>query len=274
VNAASDLKIVRLFDAPRELVYENWTRAEHLAGWFAPYGFTMVSSSADARPGGRWKVEYRSGDGVVYVEAGEFVELAPPGKLVLTLTYLRGDSEGPRTTVTVTLRAVGGKTEMTFVQTGFDEVTRPDGFADGWAECFEKLAGQLGEHELRALFAAWSRASAARDLDASMAPIARDVVSYEHVPPLQHVGVAAVREVCKRGFDAVRGEFRWDVPDLQVRVRGDLAVTWGLNRMSSREPGGTPTEVWSRGTRVFQKIDGAWKMIHQHVSFPVEPNGQ
>jgi ketosteroid isomerase-like protein len=128
-----------------------------------------------------------------------------------------------------------------------------------------------GEREIRDLFATWLRETSAKDIEAAMAPVAKDVVSYEHEEPLQIVGIDAMREVCQRGFDVMQGDFTWDVPDLQVIVRGDLAVTWGLNRMRAQEPGKPTVESWSRGTRVFQKIDGTWKMIHQHVSFPYDP---
>lgn len=47
-------------------------------------------------------------------------------------------------------------------------------------------------------------------------------------------------------------------------------MTWGLNRMADTVDG-VESVLWSRGTRVFQKINGSWLMIHQHVSFPVEP---
>src|SRR5262245_41594919 len=92
------------------------------------------------------------------------------------------------------------------------------------------------EQELRALFAEWFEASQAKDIDGSMAPIAANVVSYEHDAPLQYVGADGVREVCLAGFDAA-GDFRWDIPDLKIIVRGDLAVTWGLNRMRFEIPG-------------------------------------
>jgi ketosteroid isomerase-like protein len=98
--------------------------------------------------------------------------------------------------------------------------------------------------------------------------IDRDAVSYEHQAPLQYNGADAIREACRRGFEAMPGFVRWDIPDLQVIVRDDIAVTWGLNRMRSQESGGHHVEVWSRGTRVFQRIGGKWKMIHQHVSLP------
>ncbi|AVT31180.1 DUF4440 domain-containing protein [Plantactinospora sp. BC1] len=128
------------------------------------------------------------------------------------------------------------------------------------------------EQEIRREFAEWFRDSAAKDLDAVMTKIAPDVVSYEHAAPLVHRGADAVREVCRQGFELAEGDFRWDVPDLEVVVRDDIAVTWGLNRMRVQEPGSEPVETWSRGTRVFRKVDGRWQMIHQHVSFPFDPS--
>ena len=207
--------------------------------------------------------------------------MSAPDRLVLSLTQEHDGSSGPETVVTVSFAQVGALTEMRFHQTGFESAQRRDGNAEGWMECFRKLAVHFGEthatatsadeREIRALFAAWSQATARRDLDASMTPIAANVVSYEHDAPLQHVGADAVREVCQRGFDVTPGDIRWDVPDLQVLVRGDIAVTWGLNRVRGHAPGQPAFESWSRGTRVFQKIAGAWRMIHQHVSFPCDP---
>ncbi|WAS92642.1 SRPBCC domain-containing protein [Nannocystis punicea] len=271
-----EIVIVRMFDAPRELVFDNWIRPEHVREWFAPEGYTTTDCEVDARPGGTWRVEYRSDRGARFSERGRFTEVSRPHRLSFTLTQVSETSAGPETVVTVSFTEVGSGTEMRFHQTGFESTERRDGNAEGWGECFGKLARHLAdtgaaEVELRALYDAWSRATAAKDLDASMAPIARDVVSYEHEAPLQLVGVEAVREVCRRGLTATQGDVRWDVPDLRILVHGDLAVTWGLNRMHAQEPGQPPVESWSRGTRVFRKIDGAWQLVHQHVSFPYDP---
>ena len=125
-----------------ELVFENWTAAEHLTGWLAPSGFTVTACEVAARPGGAWRVAYRSGAGEEYVESGD-VELVRPERVVLTITQESGGAAGPRTTVTVTLRAVGPKTEVTFVQTGFDSARRRDDHREGWGECLAKLDGLL-----------------------------------------------------------------------------------------------------------------------------------
>jgi len=126
--------------------------------------------------------------------------------------------------------------------------------------------------ELLELHRTWFRASSAKDIEGAMAPIAADALSYEHETPLQYRGIGAIRAVCQHGFDLAEGEFTWDVPDLHIHVEGDLAVAWGLNRMHTVLPDGRETESWSRGTRVFRKIAGEWKMIHQHVSFPYDPS--
>lgn len=121
------------------------------------------------------------------------------------------------------------------------------------------------------LFETWFAAAARKDLDGAMAPIAATVVSYEHSMPLEVRDVAAIRAECKVGFDRSGPDFRWDIPDLQIIVRGDIAVTWGLNRMAEYANGAVQSEMWSRGTRIFQRLDGRWQMIHQHVSFPMDP---
>src|SRR4030095_1451928 len=106
--------------------------------------------------------------------------------------------------------------------------------------------------EIIALFEEWWDLSSKKDIERTMAPIADEIVSFEHIAPLEYEGKKAVRAVCQQGFDAMRGELRWDMPKLHVVVRGDMAITWGLNRMVAQEPGAPRVELWSRGTRIFQ----------------------
>ncbi|MBD3009002.1 SgcJ/EcaC family oxidoreductase [Streptomyces sp. 5-10] len=127
------------------------------------------------------------------------------------------------------------------------------------------------EREVRAVHQHWFDRTAAKDLDGLMAHIAEDIVSYEHDTPLQYIGRDRVREVCRAGLDSAPGRVTWDVPELKVLIRDDLAVVWGLNHMTGEMGDGTTENTWSRGTRVFQRRGGAWQMIHQHVSYPYDP---
>src|SRR5690242_2107254 len=51
-NNAQDFTCARTFDAPRELVWEVYTKLEHLSKWWGPAGFTWLSGTLDFRPGG------------------------------------------------------------------------------------------------------------------------------------------------------------------------------------------------------------------------------
>lgn len=267
-STRDSIEIERVFDAPRALVFANWVDAEHLGSWFAPAGFDVIDCAVDQRPGGFWRVAYQSSAGELYTEHGQFLEIAAPEHLVFTLINENERGEVMlRSQVRVDFREQNGKTTMSFVQGGFTSTQHRNMMQQGWSTCLDKLDRQLvAQREVRALFESWFQASQRKDLDASMTPIAKHVLSYEHEAPLTYRGVDALRATCKAGFEAMPDGFRWEVPDLRVIVRGDLAITWGLNRMH-----GPGVEMWSRGTRIFQKIDRRWQLIHQHVSFPFDP---
>jgi uncharacterized protein (TIGR02246 family) len=80
--------------------------------------------------------------------------------------------------------------------------------------------------------------------------------------------IAHEHHSCRRGLEVSGGSVTWEVPELRVVVRDDLAVTWGLDRVRVPRPGGGTDEHVSRGTRVFTRSAGSWQMIHQHLSYP------
>lgn len=142
---------------------------------------------------------------------------------------------------------------------------------DGWwtvTHEHHSFAGTTGAPdasaaEVRAVHEHWFERTAAKDLDGLMQHIAPDIVSFEHAGPLQYVGIDDVREVCRRGLEASPGRIEFDIPDLTVRACGDLAVAWGLDRITA-----DGVETRSRATRIFQRRDGDWQMTHQHLSVP------
>jgi len=146
------VEIEQEFAAASDRVYAFWTEPEALARWFAPGDYTTVAADVDARPGGAWRLDFRSGDGRhEYTEHGAFLELDPPRRLQLTLTQVHGGRANPETVVTVEFDDVGTtdapRTRMTFRQTGYDDVARRDQNAEGWRGCFAKLEGALGSSD-------------------------------------------------------------------------------------------------------------------------------
>jgi uncharacterized protein YndB with AHSA1/START domain len=86
-TAAPEFTITRIFDAPRQLVWDAWTEAPRLAEWWGPKGFTMKVSKLDLRPGGTFHYSMVTPDG--HEMWGKFVyqEITPPERLVLVNSF-------------------------------------------------------------------------------------------------------------------------------------------------------------------------------------------
>ena len=141
----TELIITRVFDAPRELVFDAWTKAEHLQQWQgAPRGFTTTTEKSDIRPGGGFRICMRSPEGAEHRLEGSYREIVRPERLVFTHAWL--DASGKRsqeTMVTVTFIEHGGKTEMTLRQSGFKSAESRDGHRLGWTSAFDVLGEYL-----------------------------------------------------------------------------------------------------------------------------------
>ena len=74
--------IERVFDAPRDLVFDVWTDPKHVAQWWGPNGFTNTVQHMDVRPGGEWRFIMHGPDGVDYPNLIKFVEVVRPERLV------------------------------------------------------------------------------------------------------------------------------------------------------------------------------------------------
>jgi uncharacterized protein YndB with AHSA1/START domain len=142
--------MTRTFDAERTLVFDAWTKQEHLDRWQgAPQGFTVTSSRADIRPGGSFRLCMRSPEGVDHWLQGEYREVVPPERLVFTHAWL-DDAGRPKneTLVTITFTERGEQTELTLRQVGFPSVGSRDGHEVGWGSTFAALAAYLGSGPL------------------------------------------------------------------------------------------------------------------------------
>ena len=106
-----EIVITRLIDAPRDLVFEAWTDAKHLAAWWGPTGFTTTTSAFDMRPGGVWRFVMHGPDGRDYQNRITYDEIVRPERIV----YSHGggdDAEPVQFETTVTLEDIGGKTKL------------------------------------------------------------------------------------------------------------------------------------------------------------------
>lgn len=139
------LRITRQFHASRELVWQAWTQSKHLAHWFCPKDFTVLSAECDLRVGGAWRSAMQSPEGKRYIHHGIYREIASPQRLVLTHAWEENDEEQEacqttlESVITVTLSERDSITEMVFEQVGFTSVASRDSHEGGWSEAFDNL---------------------------------------------------------------------------------------------------------------------------------------
>lgn len=119
------------------------------------------------------------------------------------------------------------------------------------------------EAAIRALVAAFAAAIRARDVEAVMSAFAPEIVSFDLGPPLQH-GVDDFHRRWQAMFDGHTGPVDYEIRDLTVTVGGDVAFSHSLNRT------GAMPERWVRWTACYRRIDGWWRIVHEHVSAPVD----
>jgi uncharacterized protein (TIGR02246 family) len=124
--------------------------------------------------------------------------------------------------------------------------------------------------EIRGWLDRWTKAFAAKDVDAIMALYADDVVAYDVVPPLQYVGKAEYRSDYLQFLSQYGDNVKVEVRDLHVGANGDLGYAAGLELISGTLKGGQKSELWVRFTSLFRKSGGRWLDFHDHVSVPAD----
>jgi uncharacterized protein YndB with AHSA1/START domain len=177
------LTITRIFDAPRDLVFDAFTDPKHLMSWWGPNGCTVISCEADLRVGGTWCIAMRSpkvlpqfaqrfpipaktGPGlagplasgqegsedddswIVERQRGVYQQIIRPERLVFT--YAFEDYAGRplhQTIVTVTFADERGRTRLTVQQAIFETVSVRDDHVVGWTEALQHLEEYLTQRD-------------------------------------------------------------------------------------------------------------------------------
>lgn len=107
-----EIASMRVFAAAREAVFTAFADPRQLAQWWGPRGFASTIHEFHLRPGGYWRLAMRSPDGSVFENESQFLEVAPPARVVfrhlepvhafeMTMTFVE---EAGRTTLTWIMR--------------------------------------------------------------------------------------------------------------------------------------------------------------------------
>jgi uncharacterized protein (TIGR02246 family) len=128
----------------------------------------------------------------------------------------------------------------------------------------------LDEAQIRKLMDDRIKAVRARDVSASMANLAPDILSFDVVNPLQNIGSEASRKRAEEWFSSFQGPIGYEIRDLSITAGDEVAFSHGLSHVSATRTDGGQLDMWWRTTVCCRKIDGEWIVTHEHNSVPFD----
>jgi uncharacterized protein YndB with AHSA1/START domain len=139
------IRIRRVFDAPRERVWREWTEPESFADWFGgPQCEVPLSSvSMDVRPGGTFRLTMFAPPDRRRIDwRGEYREVDPPERLVFAISD-QPDADDFELVIVILVELADGRTEMRFEQRGSMSPEQYERATSGWSGFFDRVDERL-----------------------------------------------------------------------------------------------------------------------------------
>jgi len=140
----TSLTLVRRIAARPSIVFDALTTPEGIAHWWGPDAGPVLFAETDVRVGGRFKVRFRMLDGTEHESSGEYLEVNPPVRLVMTWRWLGNEDEDGESRIEIDLRPVDGGTELVFTHALLGSEESRKGHEEGWNGALDKLEKYLG----------------------------------------------------------------------------------------------------------------------------------
>jgi len=137
-----DVVLTRVFDAPRDLVFDALTKPELLKRWYGPAGWSLDVCEVDLRVGGKWRYVCRQPGGKVVGQYGVYKEIVPGARIVNTEAWEDWEAAGETLCITELVER-GGKTTFTstirFSSRQVRDIVMKAGLTSGAQESYDKL---------------------------------------------------------------------------------------------------------------------------------------
>ena len=128
----------------------------------------------------------------------------------------------------------------------------------------------VDETQIRALIDDRAKAVRSKDSNGAISNVAPDVLSFDVVNPLQHIGSDASKRRAEEWFSSFQGPIGFEIRDLNITAGDDVAFSHGLSHVSATRKDGVGLDMWWRTTVCFRKVDGKWMITHEHNSVPFD----
>ncbi|TMC53238.1 MAG: hypothetical protein E6J19_15485 [Chloroflexi bacterium] len=230
-----ELVIERVFDAPRERVFDVFTQPEHLQKWWGPMGVGIPLANFEARPGGKIFIAERAPDGGMNFIAGVVREIERPSRVLFAIHF--ADADGRRVAppahsglgdtwdddivTLVTFSAEGRRTRMTIRTVSGFTAEWGEKARFGWAEALDKL-GYAAVDDMTVIPAGDREIVITRTFNAPRALVYQALTNPEHVKkwwgPGQYGAASAI------GAFRAGGRYRYaqNGPSGEVAFSGEI----------------------------------------------------
>ncbi|OEK04958.1 SRPBCC domain-containing protein [Roseivirga misakiensis] len=140
------LSLERTFDAPIQLVWEAWTKPEHIAQWWGPKGMETRIIAHKFAIGGAWKYAMTMPDGSEFIADGVYKDIVEL-KHIISSANFRPMTEGVE--IQAYFEAAGDKTNFRFSvvhpTAEYCQQQEQMGFMNGWGSVFDRLSEFVGK---------------------------------------------------------------------------------------------------------------------------------
>ncbi len=141
------LRLSRTLDATCERVFQAWTDPDKLSKWFHPDpSIKIISVKADARVGGKYRIQMKKPDGEFFTAVGTYHEIKPSERLVFTFAWEKdgsepdfGEPESPEMLMTLEFIPHGKQTLFVLTHEKFASVESRDHHEQGWTGYIDSL---------------------------------------------------------------------------------------------------------------------------------------
>jgi uncharacterized protein YndB with AHSA1/START domain len=140
-GAIPTLQVRRTIRAPRQRVFDAWTKPEELRRWHAPGALTVSHVEVDFRSGGAYRIHMRAPDGTEHRVSGVYQAIEPPKKVVYTWGW-DGDHPVKHSVVTVEFIDRGDSTEVVLTHAIAHDQERAN-HEKGWTSIMDKFQAEF-----------------------------------------------------------------------------------------------------------------------------------
>ncbi len=143
----TSLTLVRRIAARPSIVFDALTTPDGISSWWGPDTGPVLLAELDVRVGGRFRVRFRTLDGLEHESSGEYLVVEPPKRLAMSWRWRDGEDPG-ESHLEIVLRDLAEGTELTLTHSRLHDEDSRLSHEGGWSGALDKLQRRFYQQEV------------------------------------------------------------------------------------------------------------------------------